>query len=468
MTDHHATTGPQFSRRSLLKAATAAFAAPMIIPASALGRDGAVAPSERIRVGLIGLGSRCRRIATDTLKNVPTIEIAAVSDCLPTRLDTFTAAVAPDAKWSRYVEFREMIDKENLDGVMIETTTHARAWIACHAMAAGMDAYIEKPMCLTIAEGREMVNCARRHDRVTQIGTQQRSCPYTNFASDLVQNGAIGKVKRVLTMNFIGPVPVDVTRTDPWPEGITDGKWWDVWTNQAEFRPYNADLFYNWINYIDYDGGGRSFGVTGWGAHAYDQIQRGLGTSETGPVSVTLKEAPYPQTIDKEDFHRPTDDEEAAKLAVAPKQISGPRGRVVMRYDNGTEIDFSLNDDWGPQFGAIFEGENGKIEINRNKVAVNPKELLETDANPGPMQGSENNPHLQNWADCVKSRERCNADIEYGQRSTTLCYLVNIARDVGRIDEELHWDPQTEQFTNCEAGNKLLSRERRKGYELPG
>jgi predicted dehydrogenase len=457
----------KISRRSSLKATAALFAAPMFIPATALGKDGAIPPSERINVGMIGLGARCRRIAGDTLKSVPSINIAAVSDCLPSRLDTFTAAVNPDAKWKRYTEFREMIEKEKLDAVMIETATHQRAWIACHAMAAGMDAYIEKPMSLTIAEGREMVQCARKYNRVTQIGTQQRSMAMTNWACKLIQDGKIGKVKRVKTMNFVGPLPIGVMSSHPMPEGSDGNGWWDIWTNQAEFRDYNANLFYNWINYQDYDGGGRSFGVTGWGAHAYDQIQNGLGTSETGPISITLMEAVTEFDTGMKDFHRPTDDEPAASLADAEKSIVGPIGRCVMRYENGTEIDFTLKNEEGPSFGAVFEGTDGKIEINRNKVASNPKELTDNPDNPGPNKGSENNPHLQNFADCVKSRAKCNADIEYGHRSTTICYLLNIARTIGRINEELKWDPKTERFTNSDQGNKLLARERRKGWELP-
>ncbi len=456
-----------FSRRKALKAGVAALAAPMFVPGHVLGKDGAVPPSERINVGLIGLGARCRRIGMDTLKHVPGINIAAVSDCLPSRLDTYTAAVNPKAKWKRYTEFREMIEKENLDAVMIETATHQRAWIACHAMAAGLDAYIEKPMSLTITEGREMVKCARKHDRVTQIGTQQRSNPMTNWACRLIRDGKIGHVKRVKTMNFVGPVPINVTAKHPLPKDSVDGKWWDTWTNQAEFHDYNANLFYNWINYVDYDGGGRSFGVTGWGAHAYDQIQNGLGTSQTGPVSITLMEQVREFDTGMIDFHRPTDDDAAAALADEPKEISGPIGRCVMRYENGTEIDFCLTNDQGPSFGAVFEGTDGKIEVNRNKVASNPKELTQNEENPGVLKGSQNVPHIQNFADCVKRRQTANADIEYGQRSTAICHLLNIARAVGRVGEELKWDPEVERFTNCDEGNSLLSRERRKGWELP-
>ncbi|MEM7313411.1 MAG: gfo/Idh/MocA family oxidoreductase, partial [Planctomycetota bacterium] len=167
------------------------------------------------------------------------------------------------------------------------------------------------------------------------------------------------------------------------------------------------------------------------------------------------------------DFHRPTDDDPAASLADEPKRIIGPIGRCVMRYENGTEIDFVLKNNQGPSFGAVFEGTEGKIEINRNKVASNPKSLTQNDENPGVLKGSQNIPHIQNFVECVKSREKANADIEYGHRSTTICYLLNIARTVGKVGEELRWDPKAEKFTNCDEGNKLLARERRKGWELP-
>ena len=126
-----------------------------------------------------------------------------------------------------------------------------------------------------------------------------------------------------------------------------------------------------------------------------------------------------------------------------------------------------LDGDRGPGLGAIFVGEKGKIEINRNKVASNPKELVRAAGNPGHNRRSESAYHLENWIECIKSRRRCNADIEIGQRATTLCYLVNIVRDVGRVGQPLKWDPVAERFTNSDEANKLLERPRRKPYELP-
>jgi predicted dehydrogenase len=353
---------------------------------------------------------------------------------------------------------------------MVETTTHARAWIVIQAMQAGKDVYIEKPMCLTIAEGRAMVQAARKCNRVTQVGTQQRSMPLNNWASDLVKNGALGKILTVIAPNFVGPDLWKDQPGQPMPNG-GGRNWWDVWTNQAVLRPYHVRLQHGWDWWWDYDGGGRCFGVTGWGTHSYDQINRALGTDDTGPLEIVLEEpvkvmdtgkfAPQLRSgglVGQEDTG--TDYHGMARL-------SGPRAKVRMKFASGAELQLHLDGDRGPGLGAIFVGQKGKIEINRNKIAANPKELIHRPDNPGPNNRPETARHVDNWIECIKTRGRCNADIEIGQRATTLCYLVNIVRDVGRVGEPLRWDPAAERFTNCDEGNKLLERPRRKGYELP-
>ncbi|MDG2222180.1 MAG: Gfo/Idh/MocA family oxidoreductase [Rubripirellula sp.] len=196
-----------FLRQSTV-AATASLATPYFVSSKALGRGDQSGANDKLNVGIIGLGGRARTIAKTCLQ-IPQMRIAAVCDCFAPRCDQFIDAVGEDQNWSSYEDFREMIDKEKLDGVMVETTTHARAWVAIQAMQAGMDVYIEKPMCLTIDEGRYMVEAARKYDCVTQVGTQQRSMPINNWASDLVKNGEIGKVHTVLAPNFVGP--------DQWP-----------------------------------------------------------------------------------------------------------------------------------------------------------------------------------------------------------------------------------------------------------
>lgn len=451
------------NRRDFLK--TAAIAAPLIISSKALGRTGAGA-NETVNIGLIGLGGRCKHIA-ETCGHIANVRIAAVCDCFKPRVDAFLELAPEGQRWNPYTDFRRMIEREKLDGVMVETTTHARAWVTCHAMAMGMDVYIEKPMCLTIAEGREMVLCARKFKRVTQVGTQQRSMPLNNWASDLVKNGAIGKVTSVLAPNFVCPSRWTPKDGEEMPAGGSDD-WWDTWTNQAEWRPYRKELHEGWARWWDYDGGGISFGVTGWGTHSYDQIQRGLGTDTTGPVEVTLEEP----IKDGPAFQFPADrqpgeEETGSNFYHMVKTLSGPRAKVRMKYENGTEVLLHLNSDFGPGLGCIFVGEKGKIEINRDRIAADPKDLVVKPERPEPLKVMESQPHIENWLECIKTRSMCTADIEYGQRSSTLCYLVNIARDLGRVGETLKWNPKTERFTNCPEGNAMLSRPRRKGFELP-
>ena len=204
------------------------------------------------------------------------MQIVAVCDLFAPRIPQFVKAVGEGQKWNTYDDERAMWEKEKLDGVFVETTTHARAWVVVRAMLAGLDVYIEKPMCLTIAEGREMVKAARKLNRVTQVGTQQRSMPINNWASDLVKNGALGKVHTVIAPNFVGAERWTNEPPQDLPAGGREG-WWDRWTNQAELRPYHPQLQHGWARWWDYDGGGLCFGVTGWGTHSYDQVQRAPG-----------------------------------------------------------------------------------------------------------------------------------------------------------------------------------------------
>ena len=449
----------KWTRREMLRAGTAAFAVPYLVPAQALGAN------EKVNVAIIGLGGRARAIA-NTCKPIPQMRVAAVCDCFAPLCDVFVKDVGADQNWATYENFHEMYDKEKLDGVMIETTTHARAWVAIQAMQAGMDVYIEKPMCLTIAEGRYMVSAARKYDRVTQVGTQQRSMPINNWASDLVKNGAIGKVHTVLAPNFVGPDRWPGKPAQPMPQGGGD-KWWDVWTNQAELRPYHPELHRGWDRWWAYDGGGRCYGVTGWGAHSYDQINRALGTDNTGPVEVVLEEPVENRPSGKYETSTDVDNTKLDYLIRLAKPVVGPRAKVRMKFAGGTELRLHLDGNWGPGLGAIFVGDKGKLEINRDKIAGNPKELVESPDNPGPNQKPETQYHIEDWVRCIKTRQRPTADIECGQRSSTLCYLVNIVRDVGRVGEKLKWDPEAERFTNCDQANRMLGRPRREGYELP-
>ncbi len=450
------------NRRDFLRTTAGLF--PLIASTRALGINGP-GPNERVRIGIIGLGGRARQLAQTTFP-LPGVEIAAVCDCFKPRVDDFMNRMGAEHGCAPYLDFHEMIDKEQLDGVMVVTTTHARAWVTCEVMAAGLDVFIEKSMCLTIAEGRDMVNVARKHDRVTQVGSQQRTIPLNTWASDLVQDGAIGTVRTVLAPNFIGPRPWPDYPEEQLPEGGR-ADWWDVWTNQAPLRPYHSQIHTRWDQWEAYDNGGMSFGITGWGTHSYDQVQRGLGTDDTGPVEVVLEEPVEEKPAGNFTDREPGPDEAGAPFYHMVRNVHGPRARVRMKYASGVELLLRLDGDRAPGLGCIFIGDEGRIEVNRDRVSSDREDLMAADDRPEPLSVPETQPHIENWIECIKTREKCAADIEAGQRSTTICILTYIARKLGRVDEPLIWDPEAERFTNSDEGNALLSRPRREGFELP-
>lgn len=419
-------------RRDVLQTAAVACAAPCLISATALSGPGRLAANDRIRVGLIGAGYRARDLLAESPADLQLVSVAdcdsrQIDECLGVVAKLEHSIVAQDC--TRYQDYRKMLEREQLDAVFVATPTHARTLICLTAMQAGLDVYAEKPLTLTIEEGQYLARAEKILGRVCQTGTQQRSIAINNFGSDLVRNGAIGKVHTVRCPNFPGPQPRPVLPTAPTPPEMD----WELWCNQTEVTPFSSELhpsLSKWARYREYCG----WLVTGW-VHAFDQIQRALGTDDTGPVEIWPEE-----------------------------QI--PDGRVSLRYASGTILKLDMSEDKGPRMGGIFSGEAGKIEINRNRLASNPPDLIR-DA-PPPADKSEyasvSHEHIRNWVNCMRTRERTVAPFDVGHRSTTICHLINICRELGR---RLQWDPVKEAFVGDEAANALRSRARRAGYELP-
>ena len=400
----------------------AALAAPYVARSSVLGAN------DRIQAGFVGAGNRAKWLIQH--EDFGDARIVAVADCWAQRLAEVAKVHPQGSEWTRYRDYREMFEKGKLDAVFVETTTHARVLICIQAMQAGLDVYAEKPLTLTIEEGRVLANAARRYKRILQTGTQQRSIPINVFASRLVSSGRIGRIEKVTVCNFLGPERWIDKPAQAAPAGLD----WDQWCNQTPLRPYHVDLHRSWMRWWDYDGGGISWGVTGWGTHALDQVQAALGTDDTGPVAIRPEE----------------------KTAA---------GKVVMRYASGTVVSLEeekRNDH--SQLGAIFQGSNGRIQILRGDFVTDRPELRKEAPDATTEGPGENSHHIRNFFESMRSRKRPAADAEIGHRSTTLCHLVNIARDLGR---QISWDPRSERFRNDEEANRLLSRPRRRGYELP-
>lgn len=450
----------RINRRTILKSAVAV--APLLVAGRVLGLDGETAPSETVRFGVVGLGGRGTLVAT-IIQQAKNCRLAAICDLFKPRVDSY---MKDRSDWLKpYDDFRKMIETEKLDAVCCETATHQRAWVAVNAMLLGANVYLEKPMALTVKEGRAIVNAARKLGRVTQVGTQQRSLPLCKWACEQVANGAIGKVKTVVVPNFVGPNILPDK-----PEYSLDPKdcepWWNTWTNQSKLRKCLPEIQYGWSNWSDYDGGGQCFGVSGWGSHSFDQMQMAIGTSLTGPTQIILEE---PETIqDSGKFTtRPYSEDETGAAYYSMAKVVGPRAKMKMLFPNGVEARFELDGDRGPGLGCIVVGEKGKIEINRHKISSNPKEIAAALPDEARNKRDESVYHIENFAECVKTGEKCAADVEIGQRSTTICELVNIIRRCAPVGEVVYWDAEKEEFKNLPEGNKLLSRPRREGWELP-
>jgi predicted dehydrogenase len=422
------------NRRQLLRrsaVAASAVAIPTLIPRGALAQPGRPGPNDRIRVAFIGLGGRARALLTQ--EDISQAQVVAFCDCEVGRAEGAVKLKPEFAQAAVYQDYRKMYEKTKLDAVFVETTCHARVLTMIHALQAGLDVYGEKPLTLTIAEGRTLVKAVRKFNKILQTGTQQRSMPINRFASKLVREGALGKIHTVIACNFEGG-----RDWAPKPGGaVPQGLDWDAWCNQAPLRPYLRELHRDWGWIWDYDGGGQMWGVTGWGTHAYDQIQCALGTDDTGPVEV------WPED-------------------------SGPMCKVTMRFANGTLVKLHGAKRKGfDDLGAIFEGEKGKIEILRGSCKADPPDLLKGAPGNSPLcKPGESTDHLKNFFECLRSRKLPNADVEIGHRATTFCHLVNLCRELGR---KFKWDPVTEKVVGDDAANKsrFITRERRKGYELP-
>jgi predicted dehydrogenase len=396
----------------------------MFIPARVLGLEGVPSANEQVVIGFIGCGGRARQL----MEQVPEGgRIVASCDCNFPRAEE--VARQGDRKWNAYGDYREMFDKEDLDAAFVITPDHARTLPAIHAVQAGLDVYAEKPLTAYIREGRILVDHVRKHQRVFQVGSQQRTMEINRFACQYVRDGKLGKLKKVQGVNYPGPRRYEGLPEEPIPPGDD----WNVWQGPTPARPFNNHLQFGWMQWWDYSGGE----MTNWGAHGVDQIQWALGNDQTGPTELWPEEP-------------------------------GANGKVSMRYADGVEINFELPTS-GPMGGGIFTGADCKMEINRNKFTTNPKDFVK-DAPPPEVQGKWEGdgwiarPHIQNFLDCIKTRDLPNADVEIGHRSISICHLVNITRELGR---KLRWNPDAEQFIDDPEANKLLDRPRRAGFELP-
>ncbi len=419
------TTRRQFLSQSA-SVATTIFAAPWIIPSSAFGSN------ERIVTGHIGVGGQGNSNLGAFLKLASP---AAVCDVDKSHLAKTVARVEKETQKTCEAagDYRKLLDRRDIDAIVISTPDHWHALTTIHACQAGKDVYCEKPLSLTILEGRKMVEAARKHERIVQTGSQQRSEACFRQACELVRNGRIGKLERVMVglpnSNFEGPTVPD---SDP-PAELN----YDMWLGPAPRRPYNKNrVHYKFRFFWDYSGGQ----MTNFGAHHIDIAQWGLGMDNSGPVAT----------------------EGTAKFHPEKWYEVTQACRVTHTYANGVILVVGQGENDCPG-GVTFVGSEGSIFVDRGKINSTPEDIVKQ-----PMTSSDerlyvSTDHHQNFLDCLKSRKLPICDVEIGHRAATICHLGNIALRLGR---RIQWNPATERIVGDDEAAKWVSRPYRAPWAL--
>jgi predicted dehydrogenase len=446
------------TRREFHQTATAIGAAAMT-PALLAGRVRGA--NDRIRLGFIGLGNRGDQVLDAFLVHKDA-EVAAICDIHQPYLDF--AAKKIGGKPEQFHDYRKMLDRKDVDAVVIATPDHWHALQMIHACQAGKDVYVEKPLSLVVAEGRAMVNAARDGKRVVQVGIQRLSSPFCTEVAEFIQGGGIGKVTVVRCFHIQNEWPKGIGRTpDDDPPKDFD---WDAWLGPAPKRRYSKNrTFYRFRWFYDYSGGQ----LTNFGVHYLAQIHWSLGVdAPRSVVAMGGKFADYdnreiPDTMEVV-WHYPGDtlvtfsqfNATASGGASRPCEIEfrGTKGALYFSL-NGYEVvpDVITPNEFAPRTPL-------DRSIERN-YRIGAKPQIEAKKVSGRISDAD---HARNFLDCVKSRQTPSCDIEFGHRCTSAALVANIAHKTRSF---LEWDAKAERFTNNGAADKLLSYAYRAPYQLP-
>lgn len=430
------------ARRKFIKQSALGISTFFIVPRHVLGgkrRDGRpyLAPSDIIALGFIGTGKQGRSLTRQFL-STKEIRISAISEVYQAKaqltLDSIKELFSKNADWGTYVDipvyndFRELLNRKDIDAVVIATPDHWHAGVAVRAANAGKDIYCEKPLSLTVKEGRAMVNATRKNNRIFQTGSMQRSWPEFRQAAELVRNGYIGEIKSIKVN--VGPPPILYNLQE---ESIPDGLDWSKWLgpnapvvfNSELAPPTSKDVFPNWRLYKEFGGGM----VTDWGAHMFDIVQWSLDMDHSGPVEVI-----------------PPDGKEIKFL--------------TYKYANGITM---THEPWEWNNAIDFVGTEGEIKIQRRKLETTPaslkdKVISETEKH---VYKSEN--HYKDFLSAMRSLKNPICDVETGHRTATVCNIGNIAYQLKR---PLRWNPKKENFKGDQEANDLLGRTMNKEWGI--
>jgi len=425
----------QATRRKFLQASSVALGAPFILPSHVWAAKGDDAPNNRINVAVIGPGKQGRSHTHRLLRN-PETQVVGFAEVAKVRSDHTQQLVeghysknTPSGKWKGLKvtkDYRELLALDHVDAVLIATPDHWHGEPTILSARAGKHVYCEKPISLTIAEGRRMVEAVKKHKVVFQTGSQQRTEYGGKFRRtvEMIRSGAIGELKKIQVCVGPPPKPCDLP-TESVPEG-TD---WDAWLGPAPERGYNKILcpdnvhnhFPKWRNYREYCNGS----LADMGAHHFDIGQWAMDADDTGPVKV-----------------------------IPPKE--GQKGLKLI-YANGIEVEHGSLPNW--RGGTVFYGEEGTIWVDRGPWKSDPKNLIKEFKPTVEIRKPRN--HHADWLDCIRTGKQPLAHVEAGHRTSTLCQLSNIGYELRR---ELDWDPKTESFPKDKEAQSHVDRKRRKQW----
>jgi predicted dehydrogenase len=446
------------TRRAFLKAGIVLAGAPYFVPARVLGAGGATAPSEKIVLGCIGVGSMGGGHVRGWLGHEDA-HVAAVCDLRQSFREK--AKLAVDQKYGNqdcaaYHDFRELLARPDIDAVCVATPDHWHALIGIEAARNGKDMYLEKPADVHVAAAKSLRAAVNRYGVVFQFGTQQRSSQAFRFACELARNGRLGKLHTIVVESWAGPTfPNQPIQPEPDP-GVFD---YDMWLGPAPWAPYTFQRAASraegspgyWMHIHDYGLGCLS---GAWGIHHVDIAQWANGTDDTGPLEV----------------------EGTGVLPEGGLCDTALTWRVEHTYANGVKmlhIDARHTEEEFPQFknsmssqrecGVLLLGTDGWVLVARDGIEASPKSLLQETLSSDDVRLPVSDDHKRNFLECVKNRRPTVSPIEAAVRSDTICHLDDIAIRTGR---KLRWDPVKEQFLDDDAANRLLSRPMRSPWIL--
>jgi len=454
------TKSAEHSRRGFLRTSLQGMATglafPTIVPASVMGLGGRVAPSNRVTLAVIGTGNQGFNDIGSFLSD-ERVQIVAVCDVnresagywddkvggrdpAKRKVEQHYATHKPSGTYrgcDACVDFRELLGRGDIDAVEVSTPDHWHAIPVIEACKARKDIYCQKPLALTIPEGRAMSYAVAKHHVVFQTASQQRSDYHFRRACELVRNGRIGDLKTV-RVGLPGGRPdlaktADRKRFEPVPQGFEYNTWLGP-APDAPYAPARCHVNFRWI--FDYSGGQ----VTDWGGHHPDCAQWGMGTEQTGPIEIRNVKGDFPPDPlwnTATDFH------------------------FQAVYENGVTMIISNKN----RMGVTFEGTKGTIYANRGQHTADPKSILDSRIGPGEIHLYKSDDHFRNFIDCVISRGPTAAPVEVAHRSITICHLGNIAMRLGR--KSLRWDPRSEQILGDDEASKMLGQPYRDPWKLP-